>query len=443
MDKSKIDSAVRDAESHAEEDRRRREFVELRNHADQLVYATEKLLKEHGSAISEGTRKAVEEKIEALRKVLTTDDISVLRSAVEELNQVAQKIGVEMYGKGGPTEAPPPGAGDSGESSDPGVVGADGLKQQVWGGEGFDWSRFTHAGDVEDIFGRDLFESFFGRSGGLGGSLFEQFFGGGGPVGRRRGPAAGRDARVELELSLAEVARGGRREVAVHYPMTCPACRGTGAEGERHATCRTCNGRGQVSASQRRGYSQFITITTCPKCNGRGQWPERPCPRCSGEGRIAEQHTIAVDIPPGVPDGVQLRVPSRGLAGDAGAPPGDLYVAVHVRPDERLQREGRAILYELPISFLQAALGAGVEGPTLDGTSRLRIPAGIQTGTVLRLRGKGLPRFQGSGRGDQLVQVIVQTPTRLSAEERRLFEQLRGLRDEPGHRGAFDRFRRP
>src|SRR5881296_1702338 len=125
MDKGKIDSAVRDAESHAEEDRRRREFVELRNHADQLVYATEKLLKEHGSAISEGTRKAVEEKLEALRKVLTTDDISVLRAAIEALNQEAQKSGVEMYGKGGPAEAPPPGAGDSGGSSDPGVVDAD------------------------------------------------------------------------------------------------------------------------------------------------------------------------------------------------------------------------------------------------------------------------------------------------------------------------------
>src|SRR5437870_1733173 len=447
MDKGKIDSPVRDAESHAEEDRRRREFVELRNHADQLVYATEKLLKEHGSAISEGTRKAVEEKLEAVRKVLTTDDISVLRAAIEALNQEAQKIGVEMYGKGGPAEAPPPGASDSGGSSDPGVVDADcadGLKQQVWGGEGFDWSRFTHAGDVEDIFGRDLFESFFGRSGGPGGSLFEQFFGGDvGTVGRRRGPAPGHDARVEVELSLEEVAQGGRKEVTVHYPMTCPACRGTGAEGERLVTCPTCNGRGQVSASQRRGYSQFITITACPKCNGRGQWPERPCPRCSGEGRIAEQRTIAVEIPPGVPDGVQLRVPGRGLAGDAGAPPGDLYVAVHVRPHERFTREGDDIVYELPISFVQAALGAEVEVPTLDGTSRLRIPAGIQSGTILRLRGKGLPRFQESGRGDQLVRVIVQTPSRLSAEERRLFEQLRGLRDEPGHRGAFDRFRRP
>src|SRR2546426_3474960 len=179
--------------------------------------------------------------------------------------------------------------------------GADGLKQQVWGGEGFDWSRFTHAGDVEDIFGRDLFESFFGRSGGLGGSLFEQFFGGNvGTVGRRRGPAPGQDARVEVELSLEEVARGGRKEVTVHYPMTCPACRGTGAEGERLVTCPTCNGRGQVSASQRRGYGQFITITTCPKCNGRGQWPERPCPRCSGAGRIAErseEHTSELQSP--------------------------------------------------------------------------------------------------------------------------------------------------
>src|SRR2546427_253649 len=239
--------------------------------------------------------------------------------------------------------------------------GADGLKQQVWGGEGFDWSRFTHAGDVEDIFGRDLFESFFGRGGGLSGSLFEQFF----------------------------------------------------------------------------------TITTCPKCNGRGQWPERPCPRCSGEGRIAEQRTIAVEIPPGVPDGVQLRVPGRGLAGEAGASPGDLYVAVHVRPDERFARDGDDVIYELPITFAQAALGAEVEVPTLDGTSRLRIPAGIQSGTALRLRGKGLPRFQGPGRGDQFVRVIVVTPTRLSAEERRLFEQLRGTREDSGHRGAFDRFRRP
>ena len=305
--------------------------------------------------------------------------------------------------------------------------GADGLKQQVWGGQGFDWSRFTRAGDIEDIFGGDFFQSFFGRSGGIGGSLFEDFFGSG-PAGRRRGPAPGRDAQVNLEVTLDEVARGGRREVSVQYPMTCPVCRGTGAEGERLVTCPTCRGRGQLSSSQQKGYSQFITITTCPKCNGRGQWPERPCPRCSGRGRVEEQRTIAVEIPAGVPDGVQLRIPGRGLAGDAGAPAGDLYVGVRVRPDRRFARDGEDLLLELPISFADAALGTEVDVPTMDGTSRLKIPAGVQSQTVLRLRGKGLPRFQGHGRGDLLVRVNLETPTRLSAEERRLLEELRRLR---------------
>jgi len=321
--------------------------------------------------------------------------------------------------------------------------GTDGLKQQVWGGQGFDWSRFTHARDVEDIFGPDLFQSFFGQSGGIGGSLFEEFFGGG-AVGRRRGPAPGRDARVDIELDLEEVARGGRKEVTVHYPMTCPACRGTGAEGERLVTCPACGGRGQTSNAQRRGYSQFITITTCPRCNGRGQWPERPCRQCSGEGRIAEERTIAVEVPAGVPDGVQLRVPGRGLAGEAGAAPGDLYVAVRVRSHPRFVRDGDDLLLELPISVADAALGTEVDVPTLDGTSRLQIPAGIQSHTTLRLRGKGLPRFQGHGRGNQLVRVIVVTPTRLSAEERRLLEQLRGPRGGEGsRRSPFDRFRNP
>src|SRR5207249_198997 len=203
--------------------------------------------------------------------------------------------------------------------------GVDGLKQQVWGGQGFDWSRFTHAEDVEDIFGADFFQSVFGRSGGLGGTLFEDFFGGG-TVGRRRGPAPGRDARVDLE--------------------------------------------------------------------------------------------VALEMPEGVPDGVQLRIPGRGLAGDAGAPPGDLYVAIHVRPHHRFVRDGDDLVLELPISFADAALGTEVEVPTMEGTTRLRVPAGVQTHTTLRLRGKGLPRFQGHGRGDQLVRVSVITPTRLSAEER-------------------------
>lgn len=318
--------------------------------------------------------------------------------------------------------------------------GPDGLKQQVWGGQGFDWSRFTHAQDLEDIFGPDLFQSFFGRS--AGGSLFEQFFGGG-VSSRPRGPAPGRDARIDVELDLADVLRGGRKEVNLHYPMTCPACRGTGAEGERLVTCPTCGGRGEVSSSQRRGYSQFITITTCSKCRGRGQWPESPCRRCSGEGRITEDRTIAVEIPPGAPDGAQLRVPGRGLAGEKGGVPGDLYVVVHVRPDPRFVRDGDDLILDLPITPPDAALGAEVEVPTMDGTSRVHIPPGIQNHTILRLRGKGLPRFRGRGRGDQLVRVVVMTPTHLSAEERRLWEQLRGLHDDRRGRGRFGGFGGP
>src|SRR6266516_4339701 len=233
--------------------------------------------------------------------------------------------------------------------------GAERLKQQVWGGQGFDWSRFTHASDVEDIFGRDFFESVFGRSGGLGRSLFEPFFGGG-VVGRRRGPASGQVTHVEVELTLEDVARGGRKEITVRYPMTCPACRGTGAEGERLVTCPTCGGRGQVSSAQRRGH---------------------------GDGRLEEDRTIAVDIPPGVPEGVRLRVPGRGLAGDAGAPPGDLYVVIRVARHDRFVRDGDDVLIDLPISFSQAALGTEVEVPTLDGRSRLQVPTGIQSHTVL------------------------------------------------------------
>jgi molecular chaperone DnaJ len=314
--------------------------------------------------------------------------------------------------------------------------GAEGLKQKVWGGQGFDWSRFTHYGDVEDIFGRDFFESFFGR-GGVGGSLFEDFFGGG--VRRPRGPSAGRNLQIVVDVTLPEVARGTRKPITLHHPSSCAACGGSGAEGGRLSTCSACSGRGQVSSAQRRGYSQFITITTCPKCGGRGQWPETPCRRCGGRGSLAEERTITVDIPAGAPDGLQLRVPGRGEAGRSGGPAGDLFVVVRVQEDPTFHREGDDVVVDLPVTFPQAALGMDVEVPTLDGPARLRIPAGTQTHTLLRMRGKGLPRFRGTGRGDQLVRAIIVTPTKLSAEEQRLLERLRELGGDAGR--LFDRFR--
>ena len=318
--------------------------------------------------------------------------------------------------------------------------GAEGLKQQVWGGEGFDWSRFTHAADVEDIFGRDFFDAFFRGTGFGGGGLFEQFFGGG--MGRRRGPAPGRSLRVDTEVRLEDLLHDSRKEVTLRAPHPCPACQGSGAEGGKLVTCPTCQGRGQVSASQRRGYSQFVTITPCPKCQGRGRWPETPCRRCGGSGRITETRTLAVEIPAGAPDGLQLRVPGHGEAGEPGGRPGDLYVVVHVAPHGTFERDGQDVLMSLPITYPQAVLGAEVEIPTLDGSARLRIPAGTQSHSVLRLRGKGLPGLRGGGRGDQLVRVIVTTPDRVSAEERKLLERLAELQGNGNvHRGVFDRFR--
>ncbi|HLE54913.1 MAG TPA: molecular chaperone DnaJ [Thermoplasmata archaeon] len=321
--------------------------------------------------------------------------------------------------------------------------GAEGLKQQVWGGQGFDWDRFTHAADVEDIFGQDFFRTFF-RGSGIGGGLFEDLLGG--TMGRRRGPAAGQDLRVDVEVDLEDLLATKRHEVTIHHPTACPACDGTGAEGRRLTTCSTCGGRGQVSNARRSGYSQFITITPCPKCQGRGRWPESPCKRCGGDGRIAESRTIAVDIPAGAVDGLQLRVPGRGAAGDPGAPPGDLYVFVHVRPHRVFERDGEDVLLSAPITYPTATLGGEIDVPTLEGSARLHVPPGTQSHTLLRLRGKGLPRMRGGGRGDQLVRVLVVTPKRPSAEERKLIERLAEIQGDgtaTGHRGVFDRFRDP
>ena len=320
--------------------------------------------------------------------------------------------------------------------------GPEGLKQQVWGGQGFDWDRFTHAADVEDIFGRDFFDAFF-RGGGIGGGgLFDQFFGG--SVGRSRGPASGRSLRVDTEVRLEDLLHDSRKEVTLRAPHPCPACQGSGAEGGKLVTCPTCHGRGQVTNSARRGYSQFVTISPCPKCQGRGRWPETPCRRCGGSGKIAETRTVAVEIPAGVPDGVQLRIPGHGEAGEAGTRPGDLYVVVHVVPHPTFERDGEDVIMSLPITYPQAVLGAEIEIPTLEGSARLHIPPGTQSHSLLRLRGKGLPRLQGGGRGDQLVRVIVTTPEKVSAEERKLLERLAELRGSADvRRGVFNRFRNP
>jgi len=305
-----------------------------------------------------------------------------------------------------------------------------GVEQQVWGGQGFDWSRFTHAADVEDIFGSDVFRDFFG------GSIFETLFGQ-----RRAGPRRGSDLRYDLEIELEDAFRGGRKRIEVPRVAPCGKCSGTGGEGGRVTRCAQCNGSGQVSHVQQRGYTRMVTIGACPKCRGRGQWPEKPCAACNGSGVVQETSAFTVDVPAGAADGMRLRVAGKGEADARGGRPGDLYLVLHMRDHPVFRREGADLIMDLPLSFAQAALGAEVEVPTVDGTARVRIAPGTQTHTYLRLRGKGLPDLGGRGRGDQLVRVALVTPTNLTPEERRYFEELQNMESSPRRKGIFSRFR--
>ena len=306
-----------------------------------------------------------------------------------------------------------------------------GVEQRAWGGQGFDWSRFTHAGDLEDLFGEDVFRDFFG------GSMVDQLFGG---RARRAGPRRGADLRYDLEIDLEDVLRGARKSIDVPHGVRCKPCDGTGAEGGRIQRCTQCNGSGQVSHVQQRGHTRMVSIGTCPRCRGRGQWPERACAACDGAGVTQEVSTFGLDIPVGADDGMRLRLAGRGEADPRGGPAGDLYVVLHVRSHPVFRRQGSDLLMDLPMTFAQSVLGAEIEVPTLDGTARLRIAPGTQTHTYLRLRRKGLPDREG-GRGDQLVRVVVVTPTNMSAEEQRYFKELERLEGTSRRRGIFTRFR--
>jgi molecular chaperone DnaJ len=283
--------------------------------------------------------------------------------------------------------------------------------------------------DVEDIFSHfsDIFE----------GSLFEGLFGG-----RRRGRhGGGADQLTEIELTLEEVATGVTRKVEVRRRAVCKTCRGSGAKaGSSPQVCPTCAGYGQVEAS-----SGFFSIRrTCPQCGGEGATIADPCRDCRGEGRVAERREITVDVPAGVHTGNQLRLAGEGDEGVRGGPPGDLYCRIHVEEHRFFQRDGDDLLCEVPITFSDAALGAKIEVPSLQGKTVVTVPPGVQSGAILELRGRGLPSLESSRRGDQLVRVIVETPRRLSAQARKLFEQLRELdgqtsQSHPDRQGFIDR----
>jgi molecular chaperone DnaJ len=267
--------------------------------------------------------------------------------------------------------------------------------------------------DPFDIF-REVFSG-GGGGGGGGGSIFDELFGGGGERNDPSGPQRGADLRYDMEISFEEAVLGCEKEISINKPETCDQCGGNGAEaGSGTKTCSTCAGRGQVISS--RGI--FSIAQTCPRCAGAGRVIEKPCRACHGAGRKEKASKIRLKIPPGVDTGARLRSTHNGEGGVRGGPAGDLYVILHVKAHDIFQREGDDLLCEVPISFVQAALGADIEVPTLSGKAQIRIPPGTQPNTIFRLKGKGSKNVQGYGHGDLHVRVAVEVPSHLNAAQR-------------------------
>jgi len=293
--------------------------------------------------------------------------------------------------------------------------GHEGLRGAFKGG-GFDWSDFTHYSDLEDIFGNfsDIFSSFGIDLGGFGG------FGA-----RRGGPRRGASLRTEIEITLQEAAKGVEKVVRLARQEACPVCRGEGAKpGTKKTTCAECQGQGQVQRVIKMLGFTSATTTTCPNCSGEGKIIQTPCTKCRGTGRVKQERIIHVKVPAGVDTGLRLRVSGEGETGARGGRSGDLYVDIYVQTDEMFERHGNDLLCTVPVSFAQAALGAEIEVPTLNGKVKMRVPAGTQSGKLFRLRGKGMPDVHGYGRGDELVRVNVETPTGLGAKQKKLLQEF-------------------
>lgn len=298
------------------------------------------------------------------------------------------------------------------------------------GGGGFDPTVFS---GFEDILG------------GLGDIFgFGDLFGGGR---RRGGPQRGADLRYDLEITFEEAARGAETAVQIPRQENCETCHGSGAApGSSPTVCQQCRGQGQVRFQQ--GF--FTVARTCPQCRGAGKVISKPCQACRGAGRVAHERKITVKIPAGIATGQQLRLQGEGEAGFAGGPAGHLFVVVHVQEHEFFRRDGMNLFCEIPVNFTTVALGGEIQVPTLDGTDNVKVPEGTQTGTTLRLRGKGMPDVNGRGRGDLFATVQVLTPKKLTKEQRGLLVQLakllpkekfepRAREDQQDERNLFDR----
>lgn len=314
------------------------------------------------------------------------------------------------------------------------------------------YDQFGHAG-VDPNFGGGAGAGGFSGDVDFGdlGDIFSSFFGGGGfgGGGRRQDPNAprrGSDAAASVILSFEEAARGCKKKVNVQRISTCPDCNGSGAKkGTSPKTCPDCGGRGQVVQNQRTPFGVMQTQSTCSRCRGRGRIVDTPCPTCGGQGRIRRTEQVGINIPAGINEGQILSIPGKGNAGQNGGPAGDLQIEVSVRPHPLFERDGFNVWYEMPITYAQAALGAEVEVPTLDGKIPFTIKEGTQPGDVLRVKGKGIPYLNGRGIGDLLLKIVVEVPKGLNAEQKKLlekFEDSTGDKNYQKRRSFFEKLKR-
>jgi molecular chaperone DnaJ len=286
-----------------------------------------------------------------------------------------------------------------------------------------------------DIFGDDLFGSFFGGGG-------RSSRGGG----RSRG-VRGSNLRIKLKLNYEEIAKGVTRSVKVKKYVVCQTCSGNGAKDKSSIqTCGTCGGSGQVKRVSNTFLGQMQTVTACPTCNGEGVTITAKCGTCKGDGRVYGEETVTLEIPAGVQEGMQLSLGGRGNAGERGGPPGDLIVLIEEEQHKELHRDGLNVAYDLYISFPDAVFGTQVEIPTIDGKAKIKIPAGTQPGKIFRLKGKGFPEVNGYAKGDQLIHVNVWTPQHLNAEEKAAMEKMAQSphfqpKPDKSEKSFFDRMR--
>jgi len=313
------------------------------------------------------------------------------------------------------------------------------------------YDQFGHAAFDGSAGGAGGFGGGFGGSGGFG-DIFDMFFGGGSQGGfgfggggrRQNGPERGADLRYDLEIEFSEAAFGKDLEITIPRTEKCSTCKGSGAaEGSNPETCPQCNGSGQVQFTQNTPFGRMVNVKTCERCNGEGKIIHNPCKTCGGKGTTKVKRKIDIKIPAGVDDGAKLRVSGGGEAGKRGGPAGDLYVYIYVKPHKLFIRDNFDVICEVPINFVQASLGDEIEVPTLDGNVKMKIPEGTQSGTILRLKHKGIPHLRGQGRGDQHVKIKVLTPQKLNAKQKdilREFAKESGENINPEQESFFKKF---